>query len=448
MTKTKTRKRGDAAAIRETAAEFFGKVRGIITPDDIIEVGMKLGAIERQRKVDLPALVQATILAFSPQAGTQMTAFQNYLALAGEEIVPSSFYDRFTEGYAKLMRELAGRALRAVRDSVPEGRDAQFGALLEHFDDVRITDSTAQFLKRFAKRWARSTSKVRPAAFKAHVQLSLRDQVPSTVEITEQRLHDNKAFPEETLVAGVLHMFDLGYIDIERFVAMALADAFFLTRLKDSHNPEILCVRIGRGDRVACRGVKLDDALQAGLLQPNEDGLIEVEVQLRAKVGGCIARVIGERDPSGGLHWYLTNVKREVLSAQDVPEAYRIRWYIELFFKQTKTGLGFDGIRAWNEHAVAALVYAKVIAICLARLLELVAQEEAAQRGEYIVTQLASVLVLSRSMGLFIAHQILAQGHGIDELERRILLIGSVAARARNQRREREKRRREAGLGR
>lgn len=449
MAKPKTtNRRRDDAAIRETSAEFFARVRGIITPDDILEVGMKLGAIERQRKVDFPALVQATILAFSPQAGTQMTAFQNYLALAGEDIAPSSFYDHFNAGYAKLMRELTGRALRAVRDAVPDGRESQFGALLEHFDDVRITDSTAQFLKRFAKRWARSTSKARPAAIKAHVQLSLREQVPAAMEITEQRVHDNKAFPEDTLTAGVLHMFDLGYIDVERFVAMALADAFFLTRLKDSHNPEILTVRLGRGDRKACRGLKLDDALEAGLLQPNEDGLMEVEVQLQGKAGICIARIIGERDTDGGLHWYLTNVPREVLSAKDVPEAYRIRWYIELFFKQTKTGLGFDAIRAWNEQAVAALVYAKVIAICLARLLELAAQEEAAQRGDYIVTQLASVLVLARSMGLFIAHQILAQGHGIDELERRILLIGSVAARARNQRREREKRRREAGLGR
>lgn len=447
MNKTKT-KRPAQPAIRETAAQFFAKYQHIIRPDDILEVGMKFGAIERQRKVDLPALVQATVLAFSPQPGAQTTAYQNYIALAGEDIVPSSFYDRFSEGYAKLMRELAGRALRAVRESVPDGRDAEFGALLEHFDDVRITDSTAHFLTRFAKSWARSTSKLRPAAFKAHVQISLRDQVPSSLAITEQRVHDNKAFPEATLVAGVLHLFDLGYIDIERFVAMALAGGFFLTRLKDSHDPEILCVRVGRGDRTACRGLKLNEALRTGILQPNEDGVVEVEVHLQAQAGACVARVVGERDPSGEMHWYLTNVRREVLSAGDIPEAYRIRWYIELFFKQAKSGLGFDSIRAWNQHAVTALVHAKVIAICLARLLELSAQEAAAERGDHIITQLASVLVLSRSMGLFIAHRVLEQGYGIDELERRILLVASVAARARNQRREREKRRREAGLGR
>lgn len=447
MSKSKPTKAA-AKKARETAAELFEKFKPILKPDDLLEVGMKLGAIERQRKVDLPALVQATILAFSPQPGTQMTAFQNYLALAGEPLVPASFYERFTEGYARLMKELAARALRAVCEAVPSERQAQFGSLLEHFDDVRVTDSTAHFLKRFAKRWARSTSKDRPAAIKAHVQLSLRNQVPASMELTEQRLHDNKAFPEDSLVEGTLHLFDLGYIDVERFVRMAVAGAQFLTRLKDSHNPKILSVQLGSGDRRSCTGKTLDDVLSAGLLRPNDGGLIEVSVRLEAEAGLCIARVIGERDPSGEMHWYLTNVKREVLSAADVPEAYRLRWYIELFFKQTKSGLGLDGIRAWNEHAVAALIHAKVIAICLARLLQLAAQEEAAAHGEHIVTQLCSVLVLSRSMGLFIAHQILEQGYGIDELERRILLIASIAAKARNQRRERQKRKREAELGR
>jgi hypothetical protein len=61
-------------------------------------------------------------------------------------------------------------------------------------------------------------------------------------------------------------------------------------------------------------------------------------------------------------------VGRDVLSVDDVVEAYRLRWYVELFFKQLKSGAGLDAIRATKPSAVAALVFAKVIVLCLARL--------------------------------------------------------------------------------
>lgn len=266
MAKSKTSAERKAEAVTSTSS-FLLKYRSLVGADEILEAGMRLGAIERQRKVDLPKLVEATILSLSPTPGTQMTAFENYLALAGDEIAPSSFYDRFSPGFAALMAEVATRAVKAVRDATPEGSPhSDFGVLFEQFKDVHITDSTAHFLKRFAKTWARSTSKVRPAAVKLHFTMSLQNGLPGQLAITEQRVHDNKAFPDEALEPGTLHLFDLGYIDVARFIEMTEREVYFLTRLKDSHNPEIVRVRVGKGSRIKCRGLRLDDALRDGIL--------------------------------------------------------------------------------------------------------------------------------------------------------------------------------------
>jgi hypothetical protein len=446
MAKWKT---GEERKVEATAgtSDFLLKYRSLVSADDILAAGMRLGAIERQRKIDLPKLVEATILALGPIPGAQMTAFENYLALAGQEVAPSSFYDRFSPGFAALMKEVAGNAVKAVGEMTPEGSDdSGFGVLLEQFKDVRITDSTAHFLKRFAKAWARSTSKVRPSAVKLHVTISLQNGLPTHSAITEQRVHDNKAFPEDAMEPGTLHLFDLGYIDVARFIEMGLKEVTFLTRLKDSHNPKIVRVHVGKGSRVACRGSRIDDALRDGNLL-TENGLIDLDVQLAAGGKSCIARVVGVVDEAdnNNIHWYLTSVPREVLDARDVAETYRLRWIIELVNKQLKSGLGLDSILAWREPAVTALMHAKIVALCLARLMEITVQ---AKDGTHIIARLAMVLVLARTTGLFIAHRLMAEGVTIEEFERRIMLIATVAARTRNQRREREKRKREAALGR
>ena len=178
-----------------------------------------------------------------------------------------------------------------------------------------------------------------------------------------------------------------------------------------------------------------------------ENGLIDLDVQLAAGDKSYIARVVGVVDEadSNSIQWYLTSVPREVLDARDVAETYRLRWIIELVSKQLKSGLGLDSILAWREPAVTALVHAKTVALCLARLMEFAVREK---NGTHIIARLVMVRVLARSTGLFIAHRLIAEGVTIEEFERRIMLIATVAARTRNRRREREKRKHEAALGR
>jgi hypothetical protein len=424
---------------------LIAKYRHLIGADEILEVGRRLGVIERQRKIDLVKLVDATILSLSPIRGTQTTAFGHYIQLTGQELAPSSFYDRFTPEFAELMKGIALRSVQAVRDLAPNDQNLHsFGVLLEHFSDIRLTDSTSHFLKRFAKNWARSTSKVRPAAIKLHTNISIKDHLPVSTEITAQRLHDNKGFPEEALEPGTLHFFDLGYIDLLRFILAVERCVAFLTRLKESHNPEILRVHQGKGSRIACRNARLDDALRDGILQA-ENGYIDLDVKLEAEGKEAVARVVGVVDPGGNWHWYLTNVSRDLLDAADVAEAYRLRWLIELFFKQVKSGLGLDAILAWREEAVTALVYAKVIALSLARLMELTLDQK---HGPHAVSQLALVLVLARCSSQLVTALLLAEGITAEEYERRIMLQAAIIARSRNQRREREKRKRQESLGR
>ena len=100
-----------AAAKQHSLFETF---RALVGPEEIFETGRRLGVIQRQRKVDLPALVEATILAMSPHPGVQTSIFVNYLSGTDEPLALSSFYERFTWPFAEMMRSLAWRSIEAT----------------------------------------------------------------------------------------------------------------------------------------------------------------------------------------------------------------------------------------------------------------------------------------------------------------------------------------------
>lgn len=431
-----------AAAVKPK--NILEELRALVGPEEIVETGCRLGVIQRQRKVDLPALVEATIMAMMPMPGVQTTILVNYLGLTDEKMVPSSFYDRFSWPFAELMRTVALRAIEGVRQATPENRRRKdFGVLLKEFSDVQVVDSTSLLLKKLARHWAPSTSKVKPAGVKWHAIVSLKDGLPVADRLTEQRLHDSAGLPDAALAPGTLTLFDLGYLHVERFIEAIDRGADFLTRLKTNHNPVILRVQTGKGDRVKARGMRIEDALEQKVLL-DDAGALDVDVRLETNGKSATARVVAELAPDGEFHWYLTSVDRDVLSIDDIVEAYRLRWYVELFFKQLKSGTGLDTIQASRPGAVAALVYAKVIALCLARLLELSVEE---QEGRNATTQLALVLTLTRAAPLLLTYSHLSRGTTLEQLERRMMNIAVIVARSRNQRRERARRKREQALG-
>ncbi|WP_370450926.1 transposase [Corallococcus sp. CA049B] len=184
------------------------------------------------------------------------------------------------------------------------------------------------------------------------------------------------------------------------------------------------------------------EAPRAGELPP------ACPVQLEKHGRTAQVRVVAVEGPEGERRWNLTTVGRDVLTAQQVAEAYRLRWRVELLFKALKSGVGLSALRATRPGAVLSLVYAKVIALALSRLLELSMQQKAGEPGQAQATgRLALVLALTRCAPLLLSHAKMSRGVTLEQLEERILLIAEVTARSRQQRRERERRKREASLG-
>jgi hypothetical protein len=427
--------------------EALAAFRKLVAPEDIIEAACRLGAIRRQRKVDMPALVEATIAAVLPTQGAQTTAFANYMSLTGQTLAPSAFYDRFSDEFAALMREVAMRAVKAVRGLTPDDRRFEdFGALLEVFSDVQVVDATSHLVRRLA---AEEGKKARPG-IKWHSVLSLKDGLPVDDNVTSRFEADVASLPDGALKSETLTLFDLGYTHYGVFIDAIERGAFFLTRLKSNASPVIVAVHAGKGERKLLRGMRLNEVVEdrschvKKAVLAAERGVIDLDVRLEHGERSAVARAVAVTGPEGELYWYLTNVGQDVLGPKEVASAYRLRWNVELFFKQLKSGTGFNAVISGRRSAATAMLYAKLIALCLARLLELSLEEK---NGRHATTQLALVIAVTRCAPLLLSMMMVARGVTLEQLEERILLIAEVTARSRNRRRERARRKREQSLG-
>lgn len=410
---------------------FFRALEELLDPDDVLALGRRFGVIERARKLDLSALVEATILALCGPDGIQTSVSVLYEALGGTPVARSSFYDWFDAEFACLLGELAQRAIARVQEVEQRRRDRnREDRLLERIANVRIVDSSSQILSRLCARWSPSTSTVRPAGVKLHAIVALDSPIVHTYEVSPQRVHDSKQLSDLDFAPGTLALYDLGYVNHERERAMIARGVDILRRLKDSEQPIVEAARAGlvRPDAL---GKPLDSAILAGDLAA--EGIVDLDVRMGTRAPWQ-ARLIGIPAPDGDTRWFVTTLGVDAIDAADAQELYALRWEVEIIFKALKSGLGLDQIRARRPDSLIALLHAKVIALALARLLHLSSLPEA----DDILTPLAISLVLARMVPWLLVLRARREDISLAEQERR--LLDSALRHARSRKRERDRR--------
>jgi len=119
--------------------------------------------------------------------------------------------------------------------------------------------------------------------------------------------------------------------------------------------------------------------LDANLKREILDVEVEVEFKRRKYKGKQSTvkrrfRVVCAFNPeSGGYHAYLTNIRVEILSAEDIALLYRARWEIELIFKELKSNYRMDQIPSANPNIVKCLIWVAILTLmCSRRILQLI----------------------------------------------------------------------------
>jgi hypothetical protein len=297
-------------------------------------------------------------------------------------MTPQALHQRLNAPQAvAYMQEVFQLALREQLEplyaQLPAGVLASFGRVfLEDSTQCRLHEKLADAFKGSGGSASRSTVKI-------DVIYELLAHRLQDIAVTDGRAADqgHAAAVVPHLRAGDLVIRDLGYWSVEVLGQIAAKQAWFLSRLSNSvavypsaedtvpalalvehvqrHEGQHAVVELAvyLGDRrLPCRVFAYR--------------LTEEVVEQRRRAAHETARKKGRTPTHAYLNWlqfgwYLTNVPPEVWTAGIVATIYRIRWQIELLFKQWKSLLHIHVLTGTRPERIQCLLYGRLTVITM-----------------------------------------------------------------------------------
>jgi hypothetical protein len=222
--------------------------------------------------------------------------------------------------------------------------------------------------------WARFRK--RKGAVKLHTLIDLRGNIPCFICITHGTIHDVRALDQLLLEPGAFYIMDRGYIDFARLYLFTQSSAFFVIRAKRNLDYGRRCY--AAVDKST--GLRSDQTIVLGGPKTSQ----EYPDALRR-----ISYFDAETDKR---FVFLTN--NFTLEALLIPQLYKCRWQVELFFKWIKQHLRIKAFYGTSPNAVKTQVW---IAITTYVLVAILKKELQLARSLSEILQILSVTLFEKS---------------------------------------------------
>lgn len=393
---------------RRQSIESRRQLKALVTPAELRSTALNTGFLKRDRKLNLFNLLWSLTLGSDGPGPRKLTAiYQSYLFVASKRdtVHRSAFFKWLARPeLADWLREVLDLVMCRLEEQGASA-DERLAGVLGQFREIYTTDSSIlQLRESLEKLFPGARTNSSPAAMKIHVIQQVGGSGLRSVELTPGRTNDLKAFQPGPWLRGSLCINDLGYYDFWTFQRIEHFGGFFISRMKSNGNPRILRSHLKhRGRKVDIDGRKLKDVLPK-LKRKTLD--VEVEVTYTEKTTGARKplrlRLVGIWDRADRCyHLYFTNVPPEVMKATDIANAYRLRWQVELLFRELKGVHQLDQLPSEKPSTVEALVYASLLAGMVTRRLldairarlDLIEAELPFEKGARIIRQAAPMLL-------------------------------------------------------
>ncbi|MBJ7879228.1 IS4 family transposase [Gelidibacter salicanalis] len=185
----------------------------------------------------------------------------------------------------------------------------------------------------------------RKGGIKVHTVVNADEMVPSLVWFSEAKTHDHNFLEKLKCDENTIYVFDKGYNDYRAFEHFTIQKTGFVTRIKD--NASYLSIeKLDVGERI-----------HNGVL---EDEIIEIDVKKGNEISKLRLRKVTFYDRANKREFeFITNLFD--LRADLIAALYKIRWQIELLFKQLKQNFPLKYFLGDNENAIKIQIYCVLI---------------------------------------------------------------------------------------
>jgi IS4 transposase len=194
----------------------------------------------------------------------------------------------------------------------------------------------------------------RKGGIKVHTIINVDETVPKFVWFSHASTHDHILLKKLKMDANTIYVFDKGYNDYKVFQKFSDNNTGFVTRIKDNAVYE----RLSQNE--------IEEHIHSGVL---EDEIIELTVKEDNATSQLKLRKIRFYDRVLKREFeFLTNLFE--MRADLVAAIYKLRWQIELLFKQLKQNFPLKYFLGDNENAIKIQIYCALIANLLMTVIQ------------------------------------------------------------------------------
>jgi len=397
---------------REELSTLAARFKRVMSETELNALGREVRFCRRERTLTPFRLAVAIVGSFALRpVETLADLHRAFNALFDAEVEYKPFHNQLAKwAFPAFMRELASRLLEALVVKVltagREGAFAEFRRIvIQDGSSFAVKDALAQY---FPGRFRT----VSPAAVELHVTLDLLEESVARVALTPDTAPERAELPAPETLAGALLLADRGYFDREYLAEVCAAGGHFVARAPVDINPQVLAAYGPGGERL--RGWGGQKKLREGARLPRR-GLTDLDVRWPLGAGAPTARLIVSWNATDREYRYLlTNLPRERYTPADIARSYRLRWQVELLFKEWKSYANLHAFDTAKPGIVEGLIWAAIGAATMKRYLAHATQRlmgvetstrKTAMCAAHVLGEILDALVARNQRGLLSAFQ-------------------------------------------
>lgn len=330
------------------------------------ELGKATRLCRREREVTPYRLMLALIESF---ATTRLESIADihraFNALCDRQVQYKPFHNQLRKaGFPKFMRLMLTRLLNELACEVLQFAPHSPFARLAH---IRMQDGTSFALKSaLAGTFPGRFTTISPAAVELHANFDLLSERLNRVQLSADSAGERQFLPAPEEVAGGLLLADRGYACKGYWQAVDRAGGFFIVRAKSNLNPLIIRAVGPDGHEIeAFRNQRLK-AVKAHL---SKYDCLDITVCLDGDGEPFQCRLVVHPNlrADDAPRYLLTNLAPETFSPEHVSDGYRLRWQVELLFKEWKSHANLRAFDTANPNIAEGLIWASLCAATLKR---------------------------------------------------------------------------------
>lgn len=325
---------------------------------------------------------------------------RGFNSLFDKEVEYKPFHNQLVKNeFPELMREILNQLLnRFAMQALSFNEDSPFSG----FSKILLQDGTTFAINsKLAKSYPGRFTQYTPAAVGLHVTLELLSECSENIVLTEGTASEPQFLPEVENLVDTLIMGDRAYFKKE-----------YIHRVVKK--PNVSCIIKGKSDmNPLVKRVILEDGreIKAWQNQPlkaikhklRKKSIMDMDIQWKDGKEYFNCRLIMSWNPQGKYYQYLiTDLPRETFTVYHIIEAYRLRWQIELMFKEWKSHANLQAFTTEKVSIVEGLIWGSLCAALLKRYIAHVTQkvshkaistQKVAKSGCYFMMELMKTLI-------------------------------------------------------